>query len=362
MECIVHIGTEKTGSTSLQRFLSLNRSSLLENGIAYTKTLGETVNNGICLLSYSTERRDNLTQKINVVSDTDFRQKQQKLKRRFKNEIAKIVRSGAVKKFIISSELIQSRLKTQKDVERLRSLLVDELGFDKITVVVYLRDPALTAQSLFSTAMKVGHSWRKPPPPNDDYFGNICDHESTLKRFGAVFGEDSLVIRLFQRGNLRSDSIITDFFYVLQEPIMPGYILPENSNPSLSSTAVSLLREINAISPKISRSLDESQRSHFISILENNSTSSYKMSQELKTEYDDYFAKSNEWVRKKYFPQREQLFFRDSPNCENPEQLFVSEIANVIVDIMDMNMLSRLEGSLKSFARSLAGKKRSMKL
>ena len=74
MECIVHIGTEKTGSTSLQRFLSLNRSSLLENGIAYTKTLGETVNNGICLLSYSTERRDNLTQKINVVSDTDFRQ------------------------------------------------------------------------------------------------------------------------------------------------------------------------------------------------------------------------------------------------------------------------------------------------
>ena len=86
------------------------------------------------------------------------------------------------------------------------------------------------------------------------------------------------------------------------------------------------------------------------------------MSQELKTEYDDYFAKSNEWVRKKYFPQREQLFFRDSPNCENPEQLFVSEIANVIVDIMDMNMLSRLEGSLKSFARSLAGKKRSMKL
>ena len=308
MECILHIGTEKTGSTSLQHFLSLNRLKLLKEGIAYTKTLGKTANNGICLLSYPLNRRDNLTENIKVISDTDFRIKQQKLKKRFKNEIKKIVKIKRVEKFIISSELIQSRLTTEKDVQKLKTFLVDELRFDKIKVVIYLRDPALTAQSLFSTAIKYGHNWESPPLPNDEYFGNVCDHKATLKRFGSIFGEDSIVIRLFQKEDLLGNSIITDFFHVLQEPILPRYIVPKNSNSSLSYTAVSLLSEINKYWLRKPGNYPDFKRSDLIRYLENNSTTKFKISTQLKREYDKYFNKSNEWVRKKYFPHRNRVF------------------------------------------------------
>ena len=358
MECILHIGTEKTGSSTLQHFLSLNRSRLLKKGIAYTKTLGKKVNNGICLLSYPIERRDNLTEKIKVVSDTDFRQKQQKLKKRFKKEIKNIVKIRGVKKFIISSELIQSRLITEKDVQKLKTLLVDELGFDKIKVVIYLRDPALTAQSLFSTAIKFGHTGEGPPHPNDEYFGNVCNHKATLKRFGNIFGEDSLVIRLFQKEDLFGNSIITDFFHVLKEPISPRYIVPKNSNPSLSYTAVSLLSEINKYWPRKIGNHPNYKRSYLIKYLENNSTTKFKISTQLKREYDKYFNKSNEWVRKKYFPHRETLFYKSNinNNFEYQQNFNIEEVANLVTQIWKKQYKTSIKEMLKISARSLREK------
>ena len=40
VRCILHIGTEKTGSTSLQTALSVNREHLSERGIFYSKAAG----------------------------------------------------------------------------------------------------------------------------------------------------------------------------------------------------------------------------------------------------------------------------------------------------------------------------------
>ena len=38
MECILHIGLPKTGTTSLQAALSENRESLLRHGVVYPET------------------------------------------------------------------------------------------------------------------------------------------------------------------------------------------------------------------------------------------------------------------------------------------------------------------------------------
>jgi hypothetical protein len=40
MRCILHIGTEKTGTTALQTALSSQREYLSNNGICYAKTPG----------------------------------------------------------------------------------------------------------------------------------------------------------------------------------------------------------------------------------------------------------------------------------------------------------------------------------
>ena len=38
--CIIHIGTEKTGTSSIQHFLSMNRAALAEQGVLYTDFTG----------------------------------------------------------------------------------------------------------------------------------------------------------------------------------------------------------------------------------------------------------------------------------------------------------------------------------
>lgn len=72
MICYVHIGTEKTGSTTLQNFMAHNRSRLLKNGIVYTKSLGRKNNKALCYFSYPSDRRNDMVEELGVKSDTDF--------------------------------------------------------------------------------------------------------------------------------------------------------------------------------------------------------------------------------------------------------------------------------------------------
>src|ERR1700722_4174212 len=41
-QCWLHIGTEKTGSTSIRNYLALNRAALLSQGYLYPRTPGAT--------------------------------------------------------------------------------------------------------------------------------------------------------------------------------------------------------------------------------------------------------------------------------------------------------------------------------
>ena len=53
MHCYLHIGVEKTGTTSIQKFLYLNRALLNQNGYQLTDSLSKPNNTGITVLSLS---------------------------------------------------------------------------------------------------------------------------------------------------------------------------------------------------------------------------------------------------------------------------------------------------------------------
>ena len=52
MKCILHIGTEKTGTTSLQSFFNINRDLLISNQIYYLKSPGLTNHRIVPVLFY----------------------------------------------------------------------------------------------------------------------------------------------------------------------------------------------------------------------------------------------------------------------------------------------------------------------
>lgn len=329
MECILHIGTEKTGSTTLQEFFHVNRSLLRNNGIIYTKSLGEKANNEICLISYPLDRRDNLTEKAKIKSNDDLKEKQENLVKKFKKELNGIEGN----KVVISSELIQSRLINDEDVLNLKQVLED-VGFKTFKIVVYLRNPSDIAQSLYSTALKFGHSWDSPPPPTDNYFQNICNHKATLMRFGNVFGVENLKPRLFERNKMVGGSIVSDFFDAIGESIPLDAMISNDSNPSLSYTGTVLLSKINKSWTRTIDGVPNFKRSDLVKFFEKFlSTSKFKLPSNLRNEYDDFFKDSNSWVRENFFSEKEHLFYNEG-NCLNEaNSLDVNELSELIMDL-----------------------------
>ena len=39
--CVLHIGTEKTGTSTIQRFLTINRAALIRDGVIYPSVTGK---------------------------------------------------------------------------------------------------------------------------------------------------------------------------------------------------------------------------------------------------------------------------------------------------------------------------------
>ena len=67
MKCILHIGTEKTGSTSIQKFIYNNVSEFDKNKIYISRGLLQIPNNRKMVLAFQS-RLDDWTRKNNIRS------------------------------------------------------------------------------------------------------------------------------------------------------------------------------------------------------------------------------------------------------------------------------------------------------
>lgn len=335
MKCIVHIGTEKTATTTLQSFCNINRKKLYKNKCIYTKSAGNTNNKKLTVAAYNLDRRDHLTRKLGVYTNQELQNLQTKIISNLKQELSELV-SPKISKIVFSSEHIQSRLTTVEEVKRLKTILND-LGFDDISILIYLREPAYIANSSYSTSIKSGSTIASPPPPTDNYYNNICNHKNTLKLFASVFGESSIIPRIFERNELINGSIIDDFLSTIELPNLKDYQLPTNRNESLSMTGIEILRRFNQKIPHFIDSKVNPLRGDIVQYIQKHyADEKYVMSNELFKQYHDAFQASNEWVRKKYFSEKKSLF---SPKpCPNETNLDISEtqldlLANLIVNI-----------------------------
>ena len=368
MKCFLHIGTEKTATTTIQNFFNINRKKMLENGFIYTKEAGKANNRGLPVAAFNLHRRDDFTNKKGL--DTD-----DKLAFFQRQTIANLIEEiEAIKKdypntttIVFSSEHIQSRLTDIKEIRRLKEAL-HRLGVVDTCVVVYLRRPAEIASSLYSTAVRLGSCSPTPPPPNNPYWNNVCNHKETIEKFSSVFGESAIIPRLFGKHEFVNGSIIDDILYVIGIP-HDSYDIPTNANVSLSSVGVNVLRRLNKTIPAWIDNRPNEVRANLVSYIEKHlSGSKYTMPNTLYEEYDSAFQESNEWVRLNYFYDKEILF---PPRIQKEAALyipdsevdriaeFISEIWNdKQKNIIDLTMQMHSDGETRrSFLSTLFGRR-----
>jgi len=304
MEACLHIGTEKTGTTTIQQYLAGNRADFLKAGMLVPQSLGEPNHRLLAGIASDADYVDDLFRQQGLLQE-DVRD--QAKKRWWIAFAQEVTRSGA-KRVIISSEHLQSRLRSDSELARLKQLL-GEL-FSTIRICLYIREPMTTAVSLFSTAVKCGASGGDLPGPENPYFNNVVHHARTLRRWSAVFGADAITVRLFSKDDFVNGDLIDDFTAACDLPII-NVPKPKRENEALSALGIELLRRINKRIPVFGADgVENPQRGVMTRFFEQHFSQGprYAPKPGVIKAYEAAFAESNEWVRKTFFPDRNQLF------------------------------------------------------
>jgi hypothetical protein len=196
MDLILHIGTEKTGSSSLQWWLDQNADTLAQNGIVYCKSLLRPANLGIYLYGLGGGSDDGFAV-IGMTTDAEKAAVVEKFRRDFLEEVAQAKASGA-RSFVISDEHCHSRLQSLTSIQRVHDLL--RPFFDTISIWCFLRPQIDMCLSLVSTlaagGVKVTRDLFESCMVERDYYFN---YNRILAQWAAVFGKAAVLPIPFKR-------------------------------------------------------------------------------------------------------------------------------------------------------------------
>ena len=162
---VLHIGTEKTGSTSLQQLLASNRGVLRDAGVLYPLSAGSKNHTRLVAASLDDHVVDNTKAHIMAARSED----EPALRSNFCTDLLREMTEGPDwHTLLLSSELIHSRLHTPTEIDRLLSYFGDHV--DEVHIIAVLRRQDKLAVSRFSTAIRAGHRGV------DDIFEDIHAH------------------------------------------------------------------------------------------------------------------------------------------------------------------------------------------
>lgn len=223
---ILHIGTHKTGSTSIQNYLKSNRAKLIGKGWGlfdsekFLSVSSPGSANSWVMFSGS---RQNFTATIDS---------------RFYDEISKI--DGNV---IASCEEI-SWMFNPEEINALKENL-DKI-FDEITLVIYFRRQDQFLVSHYQQGFRTSHSTAAmfygrelmPIPKYEPYMDKYLDYHVFYSRWADVFGGENIRTNWFSKSHLVDGDVVSDF--IEQTGVATEHSLAKMTNESLSKQDIVL--------------------------------------------------------------------------------------------------------------------------
>lgn len=216
---IIHIGTGKTGTTSIQNTLAQHRDAL--TGVVYPKIEG---NYHHCLAALYQPFERLARTHVNKYGDAATLERARTALR-----AAYFKHLKRAERVILSSEFI-SRFNTEELDAFKRDL--DAHGFTDVQVLVYLRDPTSYYLSLLQQYMKMTHETLDP-----DRFR--CAYRRILSNYTKCFGPVITPV-VFDRQTLHDGCVVRDFLRRCEDFLDTTFdpITPETDNQSVSCEAL----------------------------------------------------------------------------------------------------------------------------
>jgi hypothetical protein len=236
--CILHLGAEKTGTSSIQKYFGVHREALLREGTWYPESF--TNPPGHVHLKLSTAA---------VEGSLDPSSPQGAA---FRAELDGARGRGA-KTVVFSSEFFHSELRDKGAVERLKTFL--SAFFDRFKLVYYARRQDEMLASMHSTAIRGGWTTDRQALSVYESKGHYYfDHTAVCDLWAGAFGRENLVCRVFERGKLMNGDIVDDFLSAIGVEPDPQRA-KVSANESLSFETMNVLLLLNASRHKDNREL-----------------------------------------------------------------------------------------------------------
>ncbi len=254
---IVHIGTRKTGTSSIQKTLGENRSELIRHNIYYP---GFEPYNHISTFTpiFLEDPKRNISMiKRGVTNEEEA----DRICNRLRNKWIKEFKKCECDNFIISAESLSLPKFNLNAVKRMRIFL--EEYFEEIQIIVYFRSFNALMNSQVQqhikngitdrTFIKIVDSYINNPKLGIHYSGNIAHWEK-------VFGLAEIIIRPFDKKSFYNDSLVDDFLFSLGFNPNDIAIHEYKTNEALGKNAIVFLEKYNQRYPGIKNGLLNHER------------------------------------------------------------------------------------------------------
>jgi hypothetical protein len=339
--CYLHIGTEKTGTSSIQELLHCNRLQARKLGYFYPPTTAQS-------------RSHNTFAKV-YVSTSQLRKNSEGVLHRMRKQLQRI---GTGHTLIISAEHFHSRIIDPRPMEDLAKFIGKYS--QNTTIVIYLRPQIALLESRLSTSLKSGGSPRLPVNM-DELMGNplgYYDYEELLARWAGIFGKDNLAVRIFDRNELVGGDVREDICQLIGLPF-EKIDIPALKNESLTVDAQLLLQELNEKIPRLGLGDHPKHwmRLELRRFIVEHSGKGYRLPAEDARRFMAKFEQSNEAVRKNYFPERSSLFNYEIES-DRPltidEQVSYNGLLKVASDLVYRSLLTQVAGASSASEKNSA--------
>ena len=218
----LHIGTCKTGTTSIQNFLLENKKELSSQGILYPDAMrGKNTNNHILFYLFGYE--ENLISKELAWSQNINRDNPSQLLSMELEKLKSELENDNSKNCIISCEQLSSNLSDLDRVQKIKSI-TDKL-FDAVEILVYIRRPIEYYISNISTRLLAGdvNPTKKP-----------LSNRTIIELWSNTFGKEKIKVKVFDENEFFENDLIKDFCLLTDINLNSNFVFPAPKNDSLN--------------------------------------------------------------------------------------------------------------------------------
>lgn len=330
-KCYLHIGTEKTGSTTIQRYLEKNREALIKQSHYYPKCLGPQRGSHYYLSVYC--RNDNIFDDLRIISGVTNAVELEEFRVKLLKNIDMEFNEQDCQYLHISCENFQSRFLAIDTIEKLK-LILDKY-VDTFEVLCYIRPQHEVAISLYSTDMKLGGTTDSPLPKvekNNHYY----NYNDMLQKWEFVFGLNNVKVRIFDKESLLNNDLLTDYCHTtgINKSNLTDI---EKENESLDSSALLFLKEFNHYLPRIKDGQETGFRRNIASIFETlfSGTSQFVTKSDAERFYNIFKNSNCDLIKRHSYLKALSPDFEKYPDFQNEMSIEIEKVKEIAIKIIE---------------------------